>query len=96
MISRTLVLPTAVAGLLASVLAACAGSDGDGGKGGSIVVGTTDRIVVTRDAPAPVDQAASYDVGTWNVLRNTFQTLLRLPRSGTQPVSDAEIVAPAG
>jgi ABC-type transport system substrate-binding protein len=88
MIRRTLVLP-ALAGLLAPVLAACSGADSGGAKGGSIAVGTTDSFAVTKDTPAPFDPAASYDVGSWNVMRNTFQTLLRLPRSGTAPVGDA-------
>ncbi|MEV5239269.1 ABC transporter substrate-binding protein [Streptomyces cinnamoneus] len=84
---KTLVLP-AVAGLLAPVLVACGGSEGAGG-GKAIVVGTTDRFEETTDAPAPFDPAAAYDIGAWNVLHSTFQTLLRLPRSGAAPVADA-------
>ncbi|MDG9705643.1 ABC transporter substrate-binding protein [Streptomyces sp. DH37] len=85
---KTLVLP-AIAGLLAPLLVAC-GNDSAGGKnGGTIVVGTTDRIEATAEAPAPLDPAAVYDVSTWNVFRNTFQTLLRLPRAGTQPEAEA-------
>ncbi|MEU4211154.1 ABC transporter substrate-binding protein [Streptomyces sp. NPDC026206] len=84
---KTLVLP-AVAGLLAPVLVACGGSEGAGGAK-AIVVGTTDRFEETTDAPAPFDPAAAYDIGAWNVLHSTFQTLLRLPRSGTAPVADA-------
>ncbi|MFI1971034.1 peptide-binding protein [Streptomyces cinnamoneus] len=84
---KTLVLPI-VAGLLAPVLVACGGSEG-AGKDSAIVIGTTDRFEETTDAPAPFDPAAAYDVGAWNVLHSTFQTLLRLPRSGTAPVGDA-------
>ncbi|MCD9143420.1 ABC transporter substrate-binding protein [Streptomyces albireticuli] len=85
---KTLVLPT-LAVLLAPVLAACGGSDEAGKGGGAIVIGTTDRFEETTDAPAPFDPAAAYDIGAWNVLHSTFQTLLRLPRSGTSPVADA-------
>ncbi|MFI9204514.1 ABC transporter substrate-binding protein [Streptomyces sp. NPDC053048] len=84
---KTLVLP-AVAGLLAPVLVACGGSGVSGGNK-AIVIGTTDRFEETTDAPAPFDPAAAYDIGAWNVLHSTFQTLLRLPRSGTSPVGDA-------
>lgn len=85
---KTLVLPTVV-GLLAPVLVACGGGDGAGKGKGAIVIGTTDRFEETTDAPAPFDPAAAYDVGVWNVLHSTFQTLLRLPRSGSEPAPDA-------
>ncbi|MEX2985109.1 ABC transporter substrate-binding protein [Streptomyces sp. C36] len=84
---KTLVLPI-VAGLLAPALVACGGGEGTGGHK-AIVIGTTDRFEETTDAPAPFDPAAAYDIGAWNVLHSTFQTLLRLPRSGTEPVGDA-------
>ena len=71
---KTLVLP-AVAGLLAPVLAACGGSE-RGRSGGAIVVGTTDRFAAAEDAPAPLDPAYAYDAGTWNILRQTVQTLM--------------------
>ncbi|MGH3312757.1 MAG: ABC transporter substrate-binding protein [Streptomyces sp.] len=83
---KTFVLP-ALAGLLASLLVACGGGGDEEDAG--IVVGTTDSFAVTSDTPAPFDPAASYDVSAWNIMRNTFQTLLRLPRSGTEPVMDA-------
>ncbi|MFC5718703.1 ABC transporter substrate-binding protein [Streptomyces gamaensis] len=85
---KTLVLP-ALAGLLAPVLVACGGGDTAGKGGRAIVVGTTDRFEETTDAPAPFDPAAAYDVSAWNVLHSGFQTLMRLPRSGTAPVADA-------
>ncbi|MFF4739130.1 ABC transporter substrate-binding protein [Streptomyces sp. NPDC001262] len=84
---KTLVLP-AVAALLAPALAACGGSSGSG-TGKAVVIGTTDRFEETTDAPAPLDPAAAYDIGAWNVLHSTFQTLMRLPRSGATPVGDA-------
>ncbi|WP_181764682.1 ABC transporter substrate-binding protein [Streptomyces albidus (ex Kaewkla and Franco 2022)] len=85
MIRKTVVLP-AIAGLLASMLVACGGESADEA---GIVVGTTDSFAVSKATPAPFDPAASYDVSAWNVMRNTFQTLMRMPRSGTRPVMDA-------
>ncbi|WP_328665420.1 ABC transporter substrate-binding protein [Streptomyces sp. NBC_00322] len=81
---KTLVLP-AVAGLLTPVLAACGGSSSDD----AIVVGTTDRFTVSSDAPAPVDPAYAYDVGTWNILRQTVQTLMVQPHGNGEPEPEA-------
>ncbi|WNE95606.1 ABC transporter substrate-binding protein [Streptomyces luomodiensis] len=88
MTRKSLVLP-AVAGLLISTLAACGGTDGSGSDGKTIVLGSTDRIEATKVAPAPLDPALAYDFASWSVLHNTFQTLMRLPRSGTEPIPDA-------
>ncbi|CAM5231781.1 ABC transporter substrate-binding protein [Streptomyces aurantiogriseus] len=85
---KTLVLPTVV-GLLAPVLAACGGSDSGSGGGDAIVVGTTDQFTATKDAPAPLDPAYSYDVGTWNILRQTVQTLMIQPKGEGDPVPEA-------
>ncbi|MCT9078421.1 ABC transporter substrate-binding protein [Streptomyces fulvoviolaceus] len=85
---KTLVLP-AVIGLLAPVLAACGGSDSGSGSGDAIVVGTTDRFSATKDAPAPLDPAYAYDVGTWNILRQTVQTLMIQPKGEGDPVPEA-------
>lgn len=85
---KTLVLP-AVVGLLAPVLAACGASDGGSDGGGAIVVGTTDRFVGSKDAPAPLDPAIGYEAGVWNVLRQTVQTLMHVPRGGGEPVPEA-------
>ncbi|MER6026749.1 ABC transporter substrate-binding protein [Streptomyces sp. NPDC001851] len=85
---KTLVLP-AVAGLLTPVLAACGGSDSGSKSGDAIVVGTTDRFTATSDAPAPLDPAYAYDVGTWNILRQTVQTLMAQPKGEGDPVPDA-------
>ncbi|WP_121746034.1 ABC transporter substrate-binding protein [Streptomyces sp. E2N166] len=84
---KTLVLP-AVVGLLAPVLAACGGSD-SGSGGDAIVVGTTDRFTASEEAPAPFDPAYAYDVGSWNVLRQTTQTLMIQPRGDGEPVPEA-------
>ncbi|MET7473971.1 ABC transporter substrate-binding protein [Streptomyces sp. NPDC005648] len=85
---KTLVLP-AVVGLLAPVLAACGGSGSGSGGGSAIVVGTTDTFTATKDAPAPLDPAYAYDVGTWNILRQTVQTLMIQPKGEGDPVPEA-------
>lgn len=85
---KTLVLP-AVVGLLAPVLAAC-GASGDGSDGNAaIVVGTTDKFVASKGSPAPLDPAIGYEAGVWNVLRQTVQTLVHVPRGGGEPVPEA-------
>ncbi|MCW7940905.1 peptide-binding protein [Streptomyces hygroscopicus] len=85
---KTLVLP-AVAGLLTPVLAACGGSTTGGKSGNAIVVGTTDRFTASGDAPAPLDPAYAYDVGSWNILRQTVQTLMVQPRGDGTPEPEA-------
>ncbi|GHJ38738.1 peptide-binding protein [Streptomyces sp. TS71-3] len=78
----------AVIGVLAPLLAACGGSQsGSGGK--PITVGTTDRFSASKAVPAPLDPAYAYDAGSWNVLRQTLQTLMVLPRGGGNPVPEA-------
>ncbi|RYJ20723.1 putative lipoprotein oligopeptide binding protein [Streptomyces sp. L-9-10] len=84
---KTLALSAAI-GLLVPVLAGCGGSDGGSG-GEAIVVGTTDQYIATKEAVAPLDPAAAYDTGSWNVLRQTIQTLMHVPRGGGKPVPDA-------
>ncbi|MFF4834391.1 ABC transporter substrate-binding protein [Streptomyces sp. NPDC001315] len=85
---KTLVLP-AVIGLMAPVLAACGGSGSGSSGGDAIVLGTTDKFTVTKDAPAPFDPAYAYDVGSWNVLRQTVQTLMVQPKGEGDPVPEA-------
>lgn len=85
---KSLVLPV-VAGLLAPVLAACGGSDGGSSSGDAIVVGTTDQFTATKETPAPFDPAFAYDTGSWNVLRQSLQTLMHIPRGGGAPVPEA-------
>ncbi|MEU8586295.1 ABC transporter substrate-binding protein [Streptomyces sp. NPDC048664] len=85
---KTLVL-SAVLGLLTPVLAACGGSSSGGNSGDAIVVGTTDRFTASSDIPAPLDPAYAYDVGTWNVLRQTVQTLMTQTRGEGEPEPEA-------
>ncbi|GGX94874.1 ABC transporter substrate-binding protein [Streptomyces minutiscleroticus] len=85
---KTLVLP-AVVGLLAPVLVACGGSDSESKGGEAIVVGTTDRFTATAEMTAPLDPAYTYDIGGWNVLRQTLQTLMTMPNGGGDPEPEA-------
>ncbi|MFE7466487.1 ABC transporter substrate-binding protein [Streptomyces sp. NPDC057499] len=85
---KNLVLP-AVVGLLAPVLAACGASDDRADRGAAVVVGTTDRLVASKGSPAPLDPAVGYEAGAWNVLRQTVQTLTRVPLGGGRPVPEA-------
>lgn len=85
--NRKLLVGPAVIGLAIPLLAGC--GTGGGGDGKALVVGTTDSFRLSKENPAPLDPATSYDIGGWNILGNTYQTLLRLPRSGTEPVPEA-------
>jgi peptide/nickel transport system substrate-binding protein len=85
---KTLVLP-ALAGLLAPAVAACGGTNSGSTSSDAIVVGTTDRFTASKDAPAPLDPAYAYDVGTWNILRQTVQTLMIQPKGEGDPVPEA-------
>ncbi|KUJ67208.1 peptide-binding protein [Streptomyces albus subsp. albus] len=87
--NRKMLLLPAVAGLLTTALAGCGSSGGSGSGGAAVVVGSTDRIEATPSAPAPLDPAQAYDSASWTVMHNAFQTLMRLPRSGSAPVPDA-------
>ncbi|MGW4671244.1 ABC transporter substrate-binding protein [Streptomyces sp. NPDC004324] len=84
---NTLVL-SAVVGLLAPLATACGLSD-SGSKDAVITVGTTDRFTATEDAPAPLDPAYTYDTNSWNLLRQTVQTLLIEPKSEGAPAPEA-------
>ncbi len=79
---------SAVISLLAPALASCGGfSDGSGG--GTVVVGTTGRFGASSNAPAPLDPAYAYGVDTWNVLRQTVQTLMVQSRGEGAPMPEA-------
>ncbi|WP_327291946.1 ABC transporter substrate-binding protein [Streptomyces sp. NBC_01198] len=85
---KLLVLP-ALLGVMTPLLTGCGGSGGGSGGGKAIVVGTTDSIELTKDNPAPLDPATSYDSATWNIFFNTFQMLLTYQRGSTTPTPDA-------
>lgn len=70
---------TALAGAsaLALTLAACSGSgsngnDAEGGEGGTITIGTTDKITT-------IDPAGSYDNGSFAVMNQVYPFLLNTP-----------------
>ena len=70
---------TALAGAsaLALTLAACSGSgsngnDAGGGEGGTITIGTTDKITT-------IDPAGSYDNGSFAVMNQVYPFLLNTP-----------------
>ena len=87
--NRKLLVLSALISLATPLLAGCGYGSGSGGDGKPIVVGTTDTLQMSKDYPAPLDPATGYDVVTWNIFQNTYQTLLRLPRSGTDPEPEA-------
>ncbi|MCL2552514.1 MAG: ABC transporter substrate-binding protein [Actinomycetia bacterium] len=87
--NRKLLVMPALLGLATLPLAGCGSGGGSGGGGRPIVVGTTDVFQMSKDDPAPFDPATAYDIESWNIFSNTYQTLLRLPRSGTDPQPEA-------
>lgn len=88
---RKPLISTVVAAIVAPLLAACGVSDGSGsGSGGdAVIVGTTDQVTASGEAPAPLDPAYAYDIATWNILRQTVQTLMIQPKGGGDPVPEA-------
>ncbi len=77
------------AAALALLVSACgAGNPGSGSTGaatggsGSLIVGTTDKVV-------SIDPAAAYDNGSMLVQTQVFQYLLNFPEGQTKPVPDA-------
>jgi peptide/nickel transport system substrate-binding protein len=86
---RLLVLPALLGALTPAITGCGSSSGGSGDSGKPIVVGTTDSIELTKDNPAPLDPATSYDSATWNIFYNTFQMLLTYPRGSTTPTPDA-------
>ncbi|MGW4891730.1 ABC transporter substrate-binding protein [Kitasatospora sp. NPDC004240] len=72
------------AGLVAAAVTGCGSVTeavkGDGGK--SIIMGSTNVTNV-------LDPAGAYDNGSWLLLRNTHQSLLKFPAASTTPAPDA-------
>ncbi|MEV0849087.1 ABC transporter substrate-binding protein [Streptomyces sp. NPDC049954] len=85
---KTWVLPSVI-GLLAPVLAGCGGLGSGDSDNKPIIVGTGDVFTVTKKVPAPFDPAYAYDIGSWNLLRQTVQSLMRIPRGGGEPEAEA-------
>lgn len=85
---KTWVLPSVI-GLLAPVLAGCGGLGSGDSDEKPIVVGTSDLFTVTKKVPTPFDPAYAYDIESWNLMRQTVQTLMSIPRGGGEPVPEA-------
>lgn len=75
----------ALSGVLAVALAACGGGDGGGGGtdgGAQLAIGTTDTVV-------SLDPAGAYDMGSWTIQFNTYQSLMSIAPGGTELIPDA-------
>lgn len=85
---RRTVVAVAGLGLALSALAACGGDDGGGGdEGGS--AGDAPWILGTTDKVTSLDPAGAYDLGSWTLMYNTYQTLLTIPAGENEPQGDA-------
>ena len=83
---RAVFRAVALSAALALVAAACGGDGGDGDQtetpgaeaptGGTIIHGTTDTIV-------SLDPAGSYDLGSWQIIFQTFDGLLQRAADGS-------------
>jgi peptide/nickel transport system substrate-binding protein len=70
----------AIAAVFVLGVAGCGGDNGGGG--GTIIRGTTDQ-------PVGLDPAGVYDLPSWDLLVNVYQTLLTIPPGGNKPEPDA-------
>jgi peptide/nickel transport system substrate-binding protein len=72
------------AGVVAGLLLTSCGSGGGnaGARGEPVVMGTTDEA-------QSLDPASGYNVGSWMVFNNVFQTLISFPRGATTPKPEA-------
>jgi peptide/nickel transport system substrate-binding protein len=77
-------LAVIAAAVLALGVAACGDDDDDGGGGasGTIIRGTT-------DIPVGYDPAHVYDLPSWDLMSNIYQTVLAIPPGGNTPQPDA-------
>ncbi len=74
-------------GLAAATLAACGSDSGSGDEGGAAegapwILGTTEKVT-------SLDPAGAYDLGSWTLMYNTYQTLLTIPAGENEPQGDA-------
>ncbi|MFF3564259.1 ABC transporter substrate-binding protein [Streptomyces sp. NPDC002574] len=77
---QILALPLSATAILA---AGCGSGGGDGGGGGKpVTMGITDKVTA-------VDPASGYDVGSWIVFNNVFQSLMSFPKGATKPEPEA-------
>jgi peptide/nickel transport system substrate-binding protein len=90
-----------VGAVLALAAAACGGSSGGGtaqgpssgasnSKGGSTSPGNKNVVIWgSTDRPVSYDPAGAYDLPSWNVIYNVYQTLLRVDAKTLKTVPDA-------
>src|SRR3954447_24650646 len=78
---RGIALAAVLAVLVAFVAAGC-GDSGSSSDSGTIIRGTTDQ-------PVGLDPAGVYDLPSWDLLVNMYQTVLTIPPGGNKPVPDA-------
>jgi peptide/nickel transport system substrate-binding protein len=76
-----LVLAVLAMGAIAATVAAC-GSDDSGSSSSTVIRGTTDQ-------PVGLDPAGVYDLPSWDLLVNLYQTVLTIPPGGNKPEPDA-------
>ncbi|MDX3075126.1 ABC transporter substrate-binding protein [Streptomyces sp. MI02-7b] len=77
---QLLALPLSATAILAT---GCGSGGGDGGgEGKSVTMGITDKVTA-------VDPASGYDVGSWIVFNNVFQSLMSFPKGATKPEPEA-------
>jgi len=75
---------------MAVSLAACGSDDGGGGdeNGGGSDLGAS-WILGTTDSVTSLDPAGAYDLGSWTLMYNMYQTLLTIPAGENTPQGDA-------
>ncbi|MER5973358.1 ABC transporter substrate-binding protein [Streptomyces sp. NPDC002055] len=70
-------------GVVAGLLSGCGSDEGDAaGTGEPVIMGTTDEV-------QSLDPASGYNVGSWLVFNNVFQSLISFPRGSTTPEPEA-------
>ena len=72
-------------------LAACGGSSSGGGGGDENKAGGSDKVIIwgTTDKPVSYDPAKAYDLPSWNVIYNVYQTLVSVDPDTLKTVPDA-------
>lgn len=81
-------LALASAGVMAISLAACGGGDDGGGSDNSSDLGAP-WILGTTDKVTSLDPAGAYDLGSWTLMYNMYQTLVTIPPGENKPAGDA-------
>ncbi|MEU8138131.1 ABC transporter substrate-binding protein [Streptodolium elevatio] len=92
--TKRVIAAVAVSVIAASSLAACGEKKKDnsqpgGPSGGSPNTGATVILGTTDSKVTSLDPAGAYDLPSWTIYWNTFQTLLSLPAGSTTPTPDA-------